>query len=1261
MYPNVVTYDLKSNANSMIEYISSMQMLSISVYDSNSNKFVGIVNVPLSKYLVRNPNTGGIHTFLSIEHKFPILKPNNTNEMIGEVQIRIEGKANTERPGPQDDLRLANSMARQKQTNGYTGGKYGTQVDYMKTVKDMNDKLSMAKQRANLIMNKEETKVYQAIPQQVDISDELDEVLQRGMKLRERMDAALETKHNTVILPRSEPTWGKLHENIPKKTVGVIDPFGLDFELNDVSDSISDLEIYQKPLPNIKEEDLQNKNIENLPKDSMTIKDLKKASISLLGISFKSEEVKKRLEGIKLYLLTKFPVAEYGSGKVHEEETKTNFSLEKDNSIGVIELNRTHKHQMGITDENFSSLVNSNITIMLMAELNEKNKFHLFGKGELSLQRVMLSPNYKLDTLVQVIYVPPKTEESKLAITTKKKDTKRVERKEVKKMKTIAKDKLQVIQTITNVATVRVIVELVNDFTKEKTVAFPANIIQTKEETISLGLLLYIKIGRTHSIRLRNCDPDRIFRNLYVKYKSFFTSEPMSTNVAWETAAPVFNHTMQYPMLLNAEMISRIGAGVIIFEVWDKRGYQVKTQTILADELIGLAKVPLKSFYEALKSQVVPGTFTTQHIVVNQYPFIAIDDFIPIVNPCLGQSVGSLNVTVAIGTPVQIQRLEDRVVVQEKYKIFTDIPKLQTKVEYRVDEAQQTIPEEHEKEEESPRKLVEEVKEGSVIIEKKKEVPEEKDKEVHIEDQEVNNEEDKVHEANQEVNVVDQEVQVESEELNVEEVKKEIEASPEPKWSEVQDEPERKDEVHKSLEEINAIAKLLNQPKEQEFIKEIEEEYKAPQEEERYEHTLREDTEVIPQEDIKQSEVKEPEVIEELPKLLKHSFTININELSNIPIIARFGSFADSRSLNLFLRANFPFDRTAIESESITQLSEQIYKVNMECSYSMIIPREDSSIEQLAKALQQDIAIEVCALDTSTYLPKVLGIAELPVEDLKLLILKKPELNKQASIERVVFIYGTQVCDREGLIIGKVKFQLKYEVRGTEREVVRRGTRHVWEQEKVVNREIPVKSRLMIYINNIDGIDEGRLTGSLRRTLLPPKEELNLSVHYSLFDQSNEYSTDIVFGSEEPKFKQLWLIDFNVDQKVLEYLDHGSARFEVRHSPNELSGDTFGKSKVDTVVGIAKVPLIKLLSTHAGIINEAVEIKDAYDRCFGYLHLSMNLLDAALPGKEEYKVPVKTLQAVKETIKSTQNYPITEFEVTIESGLRIRNPIDSKS
>ena len=335
----------------------------------------------------------------------------------------------------------------------------------------------------------------------------------------------------------------------------------------------------------------------------------------------------------------------------------------------------------------------------------------------------------------------------------------------------------------------------------------------------------------------------------------------------------------------------------------------------------------------------------------------------------------------------------------------------------------------------------------------------------------------------------------------------------------------------------------------------------------------------------------------------------------------------------------------------------------MECTYSILIPENNDHIDELLKCLQHDISIEICMIDTKTFIPIILGIAELPVDDMKLLILNKYDTSNDdpAIIDRVIFTYGTQASNREKLIIGKLKLQLKYDVtsiiNSAKDEI---DMKHIWQQERTINREIPVKNRLVITIHNIDNIDEIR-AGNTRQTL-PKPEELNLSVHYNpigelIFVDSkdllearkvNEYKTNTIYHNSNPEFNTRWYIDFSVDQEVLSYLEHNYINLEIRHNDNTVK-----------VVGTAKIPLIRLLTSHIGIINEAIEIKNFYGKCFGYLHVSVNLFDAVLNLPVEEEKIIEKNELNKKPIKQAK-YGVEEFEITIESGIRLHNPLNSK-
>ena len=600
----------------MMRYIEDMGALGILIYDTKLKQSIGNINIPLKLYLNRNlrPEKNSVHIFIEINDKFAITKAANSKQIIGEVHIRIEGSASF-------DKSLEQPVQVQPQPASLNP--QPTQIDYMKIKEEMKEKLSQVKKRVRsskqiMGMGPKQTKQTQAERcfeeddnESVATDQEVNEIIERGEKLKTKMMKAANYK---PTFDATEKVWSLLHGDIEEKQVIPAD--ALDFEVNSVTDSLSDITIYQKadiPIP----------YKENICTDNVTdeqLKDLNRLSFTLVAISVKSKEMQRRLLG-RAYVLVTLPVFERGSIKPREEELKAFFSLDK--AKDVIELNRTHEYGININDDNFGNLVNSKIDIKLMSELNNDNIFQNIGKGEISLQKVVLAGNHKLDTIVQLHVMSDKSIDKK------------------------NRNKAKVSPEIINL---RVIIELTKRISDEKGRLIPIQAVVNKNQSIvkgiALGLLLFIKIRNAQNIETNKYGT---LPNLYIKYKNFLTGESISTPVSWGNTS--FNHQIQYPIFLSSDIINRISNGLLVFEVWDKHDHKGKQQT---DELIGLSKVMLKSFSESLKSQVVPGTFTVHHILVNQYPFIVKDDYVDIISPRLGRAVGSLGLTVAIGTPAQV-------------------------------------------------------------------------------------------------------------------------------------------------------------------------------------------------------------------------------------------------------------------------------------------------------------------------------------------------------------------------------------------------------------------------------------------------------------------------------------------------------------------------------------------------------------------------------------------------------------------------------
>jgi hypothetical protein len=97
-------------------------------------------------------------------------------------------------------------------------------------------------------------------------------------------------------------------------------------------------------------------------------------------------------------------------------------------------------------------------------------------------------------------------------------------------------------------------------------------------------------------------------------------------------------------------MVQKLLSYTFVLEVWD-------TLQPSKEEFLGLVKIPLSSFSTSMKTtdnQIFSLNFLAdQHCL---YPMMISDGSLPIYSPRLGQNIGELDVTLALGTALQINR-----------------------------------------------------------------------------------------------------------------------------------------------------------------------------------------------------------------------------------------------------------------------------------------------------------------------------------------------------------------------------------------------------------------------------------------------------------------------------------------------------------------------------------------------------------------------------------------------------------------------------
>ncbi|XP_066196828.1 C2 domain-containing protein 3 [Sylvia atricapilla] len=135
--------------------------------------------------------------------------------------------------------------------------------------------------------------------------------------------------------------------------------------------------------------------------------------------------------------------------------------------------------------------------------------------------------------------------------------------------------------------------------------------------------------------------------NVYLNCKLFSTEEATRSAVIWGTTQPAFNFSQVMPFSVTSKHLERLKNNVMIIEAWNKLGSPG------CDRLLGLVKLPLHQFYISFKDPKV------SHLLLQaQYPVVAVDGHMPVVDVFTGSRSGSLRVILAMGSADQIVALQ---------------------------------------------------------------------------------------------------------------------------------------------------------------------------------------------------------------------------------------------------------------------------------------------------------------------------------------------------------------------------------------------------------------------------------------------------------------------------------------------------------------------------------------------------------------------------------------------------------------------------
>ncbi|XP_042648689.1 C2 domain-containing protein 3 isoform X3 [Tyto alba] len=169
-------------------------------------------------------------------------------------------------------------------------------------------------------------------------------------------------------------------------------------------------------------------------------------------------------------------------------------------------------------------------------------------------------------------------------------------------------------------------------------------ITASEEDGLLLHVLLMVPDGKDFVVEdygLHSCC------NVYLNCKLLSTEEATRSAVVWGTTQPAFNFSQVMPFSLTSKHLERLRNNVMIIEAWNKMGSPG------CDRLLGLVKLPLHQFYISFKDPKI-----SYLLLQAQYPVVAVDCYMPVIDIFTGSRSGSLRVILAMGSANQILALQ---------------------------------------------------------------------------------------------------------------------------------------------------------------------------------------------------------------------------------------------------------------------------------------------------------------------------------------------------------------------------------------------------------------------------------------------------------------------------------------------------------------------------------------------------------------------------------------------------------------------------
>ncbi len=324
----------------------------------------------------------------------------------------------------------------------------------------------------------------------------------------------------------------------------------------------------------------------------------------------------------------------------------------------VWQFNNEFTKNIAQKEGEFKKLFSSNIIFKIfMANQDPANKtasnynFEI-ASGELNVEKIILTPGYAGQFYIKMTSKAPLTQAAQPAKPDSKTPSKTTGRRgaspaPVPQKTTKAATSLVKSENLTEVGDLKVFCKFTGSKVEEEEEKPKSSMAQTRQEPrqentfVPLQALLYI--DRIPKIINRK-DAQFPFRNVYIAFRIYGTSEKVQTETRWKTNTPYFDYKLIFPISLDH--LVKMYNFPFTLEVWDKSEGS-------KDELLGLVKLNLEAVPKAL---IDPETEEINYdtITASQYPILVCDEAQPIKDLKSNQENGQVLVTLAVGTALQV-------------------------------------------------------------------------------------------------------------------------------------------------------------------------------------------------------------------------------------------------------------------------------------------------------------------------------------------------------------------------------------------------------------------------------------------------------------------------------------------------------------------------------------------------------------------------------------------------------------------------------